>query len=134
MQPLRKHRGTGALLGGLLMPAVPAACNAQCPEVWLPVRDAYVDAATDMAVWNGPTGASPDRLVISDMMRITIQQPSGWRWFELQAADERLGVFAETVAVFQNNVYVGGAFAAIDHKPLYNIASWDGQSWSPLGA
>jgi hypothetical protein len=38
------------------------------------------------------------------------------------------------LAVYKNQLYVGGKFTAADGAPAPNIARWDGEAWFPLGS
>lgn len=52
-------------------------------------------------------------------------------WFTM---DDGLSSTAKAVAVFDNDIYVGGQFSLAGGILANNIAKWDGSSWSALGS
>jgi len=67
----------------------------------------------------------------------TVQTWDGVQWSKLGGPGGALftnvpntGVIINTMVVFDNFLFVGGGFAAVNGVPLNNIAVWDGNAWS----
>jgi BspA type Leucine rich repeat region (6 copies) len=61
----------------------------------------------------------------------TVYEWNGFAWTELGSMDSPVYALACDNA---GNLYAGGAFANANGTLAYNIAMWNGSSWSPLGS
>jgi hypothetical protein len=70
--------------------------------------------------------------------RIAMYDIIGGNWSALGAGVERFDVrrppSVEALAVSNGLVYVGGLFARAGDVTVNNIATWDGETWTPLGS
>jgi hypothetical protein len=62
---------------------------------------------------------------------------NGSEWSALGAGINDEGGAVHALAAFDDGsgpaLYVGGEFSQVDGQPIYNIARWNGQSWSAVG-
>jgi hypothetical protein len=57
---------------------------------------------------------------------------NGTRWAGISAGQPNSAVWA--AATFQNKLFVGGGFATVGTVSANGIASWDNETWQPLGS
>lgn len=80
---------------------------------------------TALAVYNGALVAAGD----NGGAQVRIASWTGTAWTLLGTADTRVNA----MAVFNGNLFVGGAFLSIDTTLARSIAQWNGTAWSEPG-
>jgi hypothetical protein len=133
--------------------------GAQCPNDWIKTEGlpgvGGVPEVVAAISWDRD-GAGPEqpRLVagglfgiIADSVvnKIATLNPETGRWEDLAGGIDFISVDKKTgeilhgglvrsLAVYQDDLIVGGAISDAGDVPANNIARWDGTSWSPLGS
>ncbi len=110
---------------------------------WLPLTDeassTFVGPANDLIVYNGDLYASGQFSVAGGVPANCIARWDGLAWNPLQQGltgifGSQSSVFASALAVFQNELYVGGAFVNAGSVTNVNhIARWNGSTWNRAG-
>lgn len=56
-----------------------------------------------------------------------------WDGREWKTLPGHINGFVECLLATQDRLYIGGSFQTSDFMPVKNVASWDGDAWTPLG-
>jgi hypothetical protein len=107
----------------------------------IPEDDFYTVAMESMVVYNGALYAAGAYFQIggggvAEYFRITKWDGSTWSNFLTIPASYTLdGALGDilSMTVYNNELYIAGTFGMIDTIPTYQIARWNGTTWSAVG-